>query len=144
MAAGHGATNVKELIDAELEFFGLAGEQSSLPHRLSSGQRRRMLLAAAFVRSRSLLVLDEPGQRLDTAMRTRLAERLRAEVNRGLALLVVSHDPAFVRTVATGAMFIADAVRVMTPEAAAVAISAENPQRTKGHQWQRCQKPLAA
>lgn len=127
VAAGHGAVEVEELIDAELEFFGLAGEQSSLPHRLSSGQRRRMLLAAAFVRPRSLLVLDEPEQRLDTAMRTRLAARLRAEVDGGLALLVVSHDPAFVRTAATGAMFIADTVRAMTPEAAAVAISAENP-----------------
>ncbi|HEY8295459.1 MAG TPA: ABC transporter ATP-binding protein [Micrococcaceae bacterium] len=127
VAAGHGASNVEELIDAELEFFGLTDERPSLPHNLSSGQRRRMLLAAAFVRPRSLLVLDEPEQRLDTGMRERLAARLRQQVDDGLGLLVVTHDPAFLSTVATRAIFVADEVRRMTPAQAALAISATNP-----------------
>lgn len=127
VAAGHGATDVEEVIDAELEFFGLAAEGGSLPHNLSSGQRRRMLLAAAFVRPRSLLVLDEPEQRLDTSMRTRLAERLAAQVKDGLALLLVTHDPAFLLTVATKSLFIAESIHRMTPAQAAVAISSENP-----------------
>ncbi|WP_081709858.1 ABC transporter ATP-binding protein [Arthrobacter sp. 35W] len=127
VAAGHGATEVEELIDTECEFFGLSAERSSLPHNLSSGQRRRLLLAAAFVRPRSLLVLDEPEQRLDTAMRSRLATRLRGEVAGGLALLLVTHDPAFVRTIATSALFIGDDIRHLTPAAAAAAISETNP-----------------
>lgn len=127
VSAGHGVQDVAEVIASELEFFGLAALATSRPYNLSSGQRRRMLLASAFVRPRSLLVLDEPEQRLDTAMRHRLATRLRAEVDKGLALLVVTHDPDFLSTVATKALFIADTIHAMTPAQAAVAISSENP-----------------
>lgn len=127
VSAGHGVDDVEEVIAAELEFFGLTAQAKSRPYNLSSGQRRRMLLASAFVRPRSLLVLDEPEQRLDTAMRHRLATRLRAEVDAGLALLVVTHDPGFLSTVATKALFIADTIHTMTPSQAAVAIASENP-----------------
>ncbi|ALE05434.1 ABC transporter [Arthrobacter sp. ERGS1:01] len=127
VSAGHGVDDVEEVIAAELEFFGLSSLAKSRPYNLSSGQRRRMLLASAFVRPRSLLVLDEPEQRLDTAMRHRLATRLSEEVANGLALLVVTHDPDFLSTVATKALFIADTIHTMTPAQAAVAISTENP-----------------
>lgn len=127
VSAGHGVEDVEAVIAAELEFFGLAALAKSRPYNLSSGQRRRMLLAAAFVRPRSLLVLDEPEQRLDTAMRHKLADRLRAEVDAGLALLVVTHDPDFLAAVATKALFIADTIHTMTPRQAAAAIASENP-----------------
>ncbi len=127
VAAGHGVEDVEEVIASELDFFGLTAQAKSRPYNLSSGQRRRMLLASAFVRPRSLLVLDEPEQRLDTSMRHRLAARLRAEVDAGLALLVVTHDPDFLSAVATKALFIADEVHAMTPKQAAVAIASENP-----------------
>lgn len=127
VAAGHGVGDVEEVIASELEFFGLTEQAKSRPYNLSSGQRRRMLLAAAFVRPRSLLVLDEPEQRLDTAMRHRLASRLRAEVDAGLALMVVTHDPDFLSTVATKAIFISDTIHAMTPSQAAQAIASENP-----------------
>lgn len=127
VAAGHGVQDVPQTVAAELDFFGLGALAGSRPYALSSGQRRRMLLAAAFVRPRSLLVLDEPEQRLDTAMRRALAGRLRREVDAGLSLLLVTHDPEFLTSVATSALFIADAVTAMTPQEAAAAIASENP-----------------
>ncbi len=127
VSAGHGVEDVEDVIARELEFFGLSALAKSRPYNLSSGQRRRMLLAAAFVRPRSLLVLDEPEQRLDTSMRHRLATRLREEVEAGLALLVVTHDPDFLAAVATKAVFIADEIHAMTPAQAATAIASENP-----------------
>lgn len=127
VSAGHGVEDVEEVIASELAFFGLTEQAKARPYNLSSGQRRRMLLASAFVRPRSLLVLDEPEQRLDTSMRHRLAVRLRTEVDAGLALLVVTHDPDFLSAVATKALFIADEVHAMTPTQAAVAIASENP-----------------
>lgn len=127
VSAGHGVEDVEEVIASELAFFGLTEQAKARPYNLSSGQRRRMLLASAFVRPRSLLVLDEPEQRLDTSMRHRLAVRLRTEVDAGLALLIVTHDPDFLSAVATKALFIADEVHAMTPTQAAVAIASENP-----------------
>jgi ABC-2 type transport system ATP-binding protein len=95
-AAGHGVTSTSTTVDHVLELFGLVGHQHAVPSALSSGQRRRLLLAAAFVRPRTLLVLDEPEQRLDTSMRATLAELLQAEADAGCAVLLATHDPGLI------------------------------------------------
>lgn len=124
-ARGHGQTQVSDLVTEVVEEFGLSNRQHALPTALSSGQRRRLLLASAFVRPRTLMVLDEPEQRLDAGMRDRLAERLVAERTAGGGVVLATHDPELVRTVATSAVVIAeDAVRVTSPAAAAAAIEA--------------------
>lgn len=122
-ARGHGGTQVSDLVTEVVEEFGLAARQHALPTALSSGQRRRLLLASAFVRPRTLLVLDEPEQRLDAGMRDRLAQRLVDERAAGGGVVMATHDPVLVRTVATSAVVIAeDAVRVVGPDEAAAAI----------------------
>jgi ABC-2 type transport system ATP-binding protein len=127
-ARGHGVLGADGVVTGLLEEFGLTEHSRSLPVALSSGQRRRLLLAAGFVRPRSLLVLDEPEQRLDRAMRDRLAARLVAEKNAGGAVLLATHDPDLVRAVADTAVHVADDVtRVLSPAEAATLISSENP-----------------
>ena len=123
-ARGHGVTGAQGVVDELLAEFGLTENARSLPVTLSSGQRRRLLLAAGFVRPRELLVLDEPEQRLDRRMRTRLAERLIAEKRSGGAVLLATHDADLVRTVADRAVFIADdTCRLLTAEQGAEAIA---------------------
>ncbi len=122
-ARGHGVHDAQTVVDEVLEEFGLTEHGTSLPVALSSGQRRRLLLAAGFVRPRALLVLDEPEQRLDLRMRLRLAERLLAEKASGGAVLLATHDPALLRAVADRAVLVADDVsRLLSAEEAAVAI----------------------
>jgi ATPase subunit of ABC transporter with duplicated ATPase domains len=75
-----------------------------LPGTLSSGQRRRLALATAFIRPRSLLILDEPEARLDVEGVAWLAGRLKAERQRGLAIVMASHEPTLVDAVATRTM----------------------------------------
>lgn len=127
-ARGHGVRDADDVVAGLLDEFGLAGHARSLPVALSSGQRRRLLLAAGFVRPRSLLVLDEPEQRLDRAMRDRLARRLVAEKEAGGAVLLATHDPDLVLAVADRGVHVADeATRVLSPSDAAAVISRENP-----------------
>ncbi|WP_273654214.1 ABC transporter ATP-binding protein [Cellulomonas fimi] len=127
-ARGHGVLGADGVVDTLLDEFGLADHRRALPVALSSGQRRRLLLAAGFARPRSLLVLDEPEQRLDRAMRDRLAERLNVEKRDGGAVLLATHDPELVRAVADRAVVVADDVsRVVDPVEAARVISRENP-----------------
>jgi ABC-2 type transport system ATP-binding protein len=98
LAFAHGAP--ADDVAGVLVDLGLAGARDQLPVTLSSGQRRRLALASCFVRPRRLLVLDEPEQRLDTAGRAWLADRLLAEKADGVAVLVASHDPDLVEAVA--------------------------------------------
>src|SRR3954469_22693038 len=68
-ARGHGVRDPEAVVDAEVDGFGLAERIDALPSQLSSGQRRRLALAAAFVRPARLVVLDEPERRPDAGMR---------------------------------------------------------------------------
>ena len=71
-------------------------QAGQLPGTLSSGQRRRLALATAFVRPRKLLVLDEPEQRLDVEGIEWLGRRLRKDLDEGLAVVMASHEPSLV------------------------------------------------
>jgi len=125
-ARGHGMLGARELVAELLEEFGLAEHAASLPTALSSGQRRRLLLAAGFVRPRSLLVLDEPEQRLDLRMRADLADRLNAEKEAGGTVLMATHDAVLVRAVADRAVYVDDSSSpLLKADEAAARIEAE-------------------
>ena len=96
LARAHGLVDPDALVDEVLEEVQLVPQAGQLPSTLSSGQRRRLALATAFVRPRSLLVLDEPEQRLDVEGVAWLAARLKAERERGLAIVMASHEPSLV------------------------------------------------
>ena len=99
LARAHGLADPDELVDAVLEEVQLVPQSGQLPGTLSSGQRRRLALATAFVRPKKLLVLDEPEQRLDQEGIDWLGKRLRHEKENGLAIVMASHEPSLVRAV---------------------------------------------
>lgn len=101
LARAHGLADPDGVVDEVLHEVQLVPQSGQLPGTLSSGQRRRLALATAFVRPRKLLVLDEPEQRLDTEGVRWLAERLNSELRDGLALVFASHEPSLVEQVAT-------------------------------------------
>lgn len=101
LARAHGIEDTESVVDEVLEEVQLVPQSGQLPGTLSSGQRRRLALATAFVRPRKLLIMDEPEQRLDTEGVKWLAERLKNERKKGLAIVFASHEPSLVETVAT-------------------------------------------
>ena len=101
LARAHGIADPDDVVDEVLEEVQLVPQSGQLPGTLSSGQRRRLALATAFVRPRKLLILDEPEQRLDTEGVAWLAQRLKSERQKGLAIVFASHEPELVETVAT-------------------------------------------
>ena len=117
LARAHGVTDPEPVVDEVLAEVQLVPQSGQLPGTLSSGQRRRLALATAFVRPRRLLVLDEPEQRLDVEGVAWLAARLRAERARGLALVFASHEPYLVKQVATRIVRVGD----LAPDAAEAA-----------------------
>jgi ABC-type multidrug transport system ATPase subunit len=99
VARAHGQPDADEVVNVVLDEVGLMEVSGQLPSTLSSGQRRRLALASAFVRPRRLLVLDEPEARLDVEGVRWLGDRLLAEKAAACAILLVSHDPGLVERV---------------------------------------------
>ncbi|MFD7105330.1 ABC transporter ATP-binding protein [Streptomyces celluloflavus] len=100
ITVAHAVDDADAWIDQVLADRRLAGHANALPASLSSGQLQSLLLAAALVRPRDLLVLDEPEQRLDPDSRHRLAELLIAEKKDGVAVLIATHQAELAEAVA--------------------------------------------
>jgi iron complex transport system ATP-binding protein len=60
---------------------------------LSSGERRRFLIARALVHDPDVVVLDEPSTALDFAAATTLTSALRTLIADGHTLVLVTHHP---------------------------------------------------
>jgi ABC-2 type transport system ATP-binding protein len=78
--------------DAALARFGLDQASRKLVRRYSQGMRRRLALAAASQRDPEFLILDEPTSALDPPGRTLVRQWLRAERDRGKAVLIATHS----------------------------------------------------
>lgn len=75
--------------------------------RLSEGQKQRVLIARSLVAQPALMVLDEPTSALDPVSEDAiftLLDRLRRE--RGLALIIASHQLSYVPRFATHAVLV--------------------------------------
>ncbi|WP_296137930.1 ABC transporter ATP-binding protein [uncultured Tessaracoccus sp.] len=99
LARAHGLEDPDDLVDDVLEEVQLVPQAGQLPSTLSSGQRRRLALATAFVRPKRLLVLDEPEQRLDVEGVEWLGRRLKEDLHDGLAIVLASHEPSLIEAI---------------------------------------------
>lgn len=101
-------TDLKQLINEEeiLEWcveLGLDDGSRLLrqyPHQCSGGELQRLALVAALAQEPSLLVADEPTAALDAASRDQWCRVVRRRCERGLAVLLVTHDPSVIAAVA--------------------------------------------
>lgn len=76
-----------------LESLGLADHADQLVEELSGGQQQRTAIARGLAMSASVLLADEVTSELDAASRQRVLQLLRAEADRGAAVVFATHDP---------------------------------------------------
>jgi putative ABC transport system ATP-binding protein len=76
-----------------LERVGLAGQADQLVDELSGGQQQRAAIARGLALRGDVLLADEVTSELDAANRQKVIELLRAEADRGAAVVFATHDP---------------------------------------------------
>jgi putative ABC transport system ATP-binding protein len=88
--AAERAPRVKQLLDE----FGMAHRAKHRPPQLSGGERQRVAIARAMVMRPAVVLADEPTGNLDQHTGKEVIHLLEALHDRGVALIMVTHDAA--------------------------------------------------
>ena len=81
---------------------GIQGLESRKPSQLSGGQQSRVALARVLLQRNKILLLDEPFAALGPSLKDQMLELIeKIARNRGLLVLMVTHDPADANKIAS-------------------------------------------
>jgi ABC-type glutathione transport system ATPase component len=105
VARAHGERDVRRAMQGAVDMLGRVGLTEAdvrarrYPHELSGGEQQRVLLAMALLLDPALLIADEPTSALDVTVQAQVLQLLHAQQReRGMALLLVSHDLGVIAT----------------------------------------------
>ena len=93
IATGGSPADARRRTAESLDPLGLSGQANQLIEELSGGQQQRTAIARGLALRGDVLLADEITSELDAANRQRVIELLRAEADRGAAVVFATHDP---------------------------------------------------
>ncbi|MEO9885661.1 MAG: cell division ATP-binding protein FtsE [Balneola sp.] len=88
---------VKQRVLEVLTMVGLSHRRKHMPKDLSGGEQQRVVIARALANEPRILLADEPTGNLDPGASKSIMELLKQINNRGMAVLMVTHDYALVK-----------------------------------------------
>ena len=101
-----GRAEVEAEARALLARVGLAEKVNAYPDELSGGQQQRVAIARALALKPDILLLDEVTAALDPELVGEVLDTIRALQRDGMTMLIVSHEMAFIREVASRVAFL--------------------------------------
>ncbi|KAF0228219.1 MAG: hypothetical protein FD175_2325 [Beijerinckiaceae bacterium] len=91
-----------------LDRVGLADKADAFPAQLSGGQQQRVAIARALAMRPEALLFDEPTSALDPELVGEVLKVIQGLAAEGRTMILVTHEMAFARDVATHVMFFHD------------------------------------
>lgn len=91
-----------------LQLIGLKDKANSYPSSLSGGQKQRIAIVRSLAMKPDVILFDEPTSALDSEMVGEVLQLMKDLAHKGMTMLVVTHEMAFAREVATRVLFMAD------------------------------------
>ncbi|MEU0156826.1 amino acid ABC transporter ATP-binding protein [Micromonospora fulviviridis] len=101
-----GAREADRVAEANLARVGLADKADSFPAQLSGGQQQRVAIARALAMQPQLMLFDEPTSALDPELVGEVLSVMRRLAAEGMTMLIVTHEMAFAREVASRVVFV--------------------------------------
>lgn len=97
-----------ETAAALLKRVGLEDKAQAYPGQLSGGQKQRIAIVRALAMEPDVMLFDEPTSALDPEMVGEVLQVMKELADGGMTMVVVTHEMAFARSVATRMLFVDD------------------------------------
>ncbi len=89
-----------------LRHIGLSEKENAYPASLSGGQKQRIAIIRAMMLSPEVLLFDEPTSALDPEAIGDVLSLIRELADRGMTIMIVTHEMSFAKEIATRIVFI--------------------------------------
>ncbi len=93
-----------------LKRIGLLDKKDEYPAKLSGGQKQRVAIIRALAMDPDVMLFDEPTSALDPEMVGEVLDLIKDLANEGMTMVIVTHEMAFAKEVATRVVFIDEGV----------------------------------
>ena len=100
----------KQTAIANLRKVGMGEYVNAKPRQLSGGQKQRVAIARALCMNPEVLLFDEPTSALDPQMVGEVLEVMKQLANEGMTMIIVTHEMAFAKEVASRVIYMKDGV----------------------------------
>ena len=85
---------------------GLLNKAKAMPNSLSGGQKQRVAIARALAMEPKIILFDEPTSALDPEMIGEVLDVIREVAEKGMTMVIVTHEMKFAREVGTRMIFL--------------------------------------
>ena len=85
---------------------GLLNKAKAMPNSLSGGQKQRVAIARALAMEPKIMLFDEPTSALDPEMIGEVLDVIREVAEKGMTMVIVTHEMKFAREVGTRMIFL--------------------------------------
>ena len=107
---GMNPAEAREKAQKLLERVGLGDRGDAYPIQLSGGQKQRVAIVRALMMEPEVMLFDEPTSALDPEMVGEVLDVMKSLAQRGMTMIVVTHEMGFAREVSNRVLFMADGI----------------------------------